>query len=88
MEENSEDHMDEDAIDLELLDYECLDLGMTDLIDVVSRFKSVDTMSEIDDEELVNMINALQQTLFTAIGILYSRGQMWHPGDEEDDDTD
>lgn len=81
---------DEEEISIHMLDYDALKVGMNELIDVVSKFNSVDDMSEIDDEELIDMVNSLQMTLFTAVGILYGRGQLFQDcnHDEEEDDDD
>lgn len=84
---------EEEELNIHIIDYDALNHGMEELIDVVSKFKSVDDMSEVSDDELIEMVNALQMTLFTAVGILYSRGQLWttedcdHFDDEDDDDT-
>lgn len=79
---------EEEELNIHMLDYDALNHGMDELIDVVSRFKSVDDMSEVDDDELINMVNALQMTLFTAVGILYGRGQLWTIEDCDHDEDD
>lgn len=82
----------EEPIDIDRMDYENLDEGVNRLIDIISQFKSADSMNEIDDDQLIEFVNSLQMTLFTAVSILYNRGQMWtdedcdHEHPDEDDE--
>lgn len=76
------------SVELDMIDHDNLNEQMDQLIDIVSKFKSTDSMEELDDDYLIEMINVLERALFTAVGIIYSRGQTFGDGGDCDHDEE
>lgn len=74
---------------LQAADLKSIDKAMNKLIDSVSKFKSVETLEELEPDDFVNMLYALEHSHFVVSGVMYTYGlNVYEDCDHDHDDED